>query len=65
MIKTQSSWILAVAATLSLCTLAGCNQRESTQETAKDVAEARKDANENVAEERKEAADTATDNAKD
>ena len=65
MMKTNSSWILAVAAAAGLCALAGCNQRESTQETAKDVANARQDANQNVAEERKEAADTAVDNAKD
>ena len=65
MIKTHSSWILAVAAAVSLCALAGCNKRESTQETAKDVAEARQDANQNVAEERSEAAETAKDNAED
>ena len=61
MSKTYSSWTLAVAATMSLLALAGCNKRDSAQETAKDVAEARKDANENVADERREAADTAKD----
>ena len=60
MTKTYSSWTLAVAAAVSLCALAGCNQRESANETAKDVAEARQDANENVAEEKREAADTGT-----
>jgi hypothetical protein len=63
--KTYSSWTLAVAAAVSLCALAGCNQRESANETAKDVAEARQDANQNVAEEKREAADTAQDNAED
>src|SRR4030095_4590158 len=64
-IKTHSSCTLAVAAAVGLCALAGCNQRESSQETAKDASEARQDANKDVAEERKEAADTAVDNAKD
>jgi outer membrane murein-binding lipoprotein Lpp len=59
--NTHGKWILAAAAALSLCALAGCNQRESTQETATDVAEARQDANENVAEERREAADAAVE----
>ena len=36
MIKTHSSWTLAVAATVGMFALAGCNQRESTNETAKD-----------------------------
>src|SRR5690349_18603197 len=63
--KTYSSWTLAVAAAVGICALAGCNQRESAQETAKDVSEARQDANENVAEERREAADTAADSAED
>jgi hypothetical protein len=58
--KTYSSWTVAVAAAVSVCALAGCNQRESTNETAKDVAEARQDANANVAEEKREAADVAT-----
>jgi hypothetical protein len=63
--KTYSSWTLAVAAAVGLCALAGCNQRESANETAKDVAEERQDANENVAEERREAADTAMENTED
>ena len=63
--KTYSSWTLAVAAAVGLCALAGCNQRESASETAKDVAEERQDANENVAEERREAADTAMENTED
>ena len=63
--KTYSSWTLAVAAAVGVCALAGCNQRESAQETANDVAEERQDAQENVAEERREAAETATDNMED
>ena len=43
MMKTYSSWTLAVAAAVGLCALAGCNQRESANETAKDVAEERQD----------------------
>ena len=57
--KTYSSWTLAVAAAVGLCALAGCNQRESTQETAKDVAEARQDASKEVNKEREDAANTA------
>ena len=57
MTKTYSSWTLAVAAAVGLCALAGCNQRESAQETAQDVAEERQDAYENVAEESREAPD--------
>jgi DNA-directed RNA polymerase beta subunit len=45
--------------------LAGCSQRESANETAKDVAAARQDANQNVAEEKKEAADVATQSTED
>jgi hypothetical protein len=63
--KTYSSWTLAVAAAVSLCALAGCNKRESANETATDVAEERQDAQENVAEERREAADVATEGAED
>ncbi len=63
--KTYSSWTLAVAAAVGICALAGCNQRESAQETAKDVAEERQDANENVAEEQREVADTAAEGAED
>ena len=44
MTKTYSSWTLAVAAAVGICALAGCNQRESANETAKDVAEERQDA---------------------
>ena len=65
MTKTHSSWTLAVAAAVGICALAGCNQRESSQETAKDVAEERQDANENVAEESREAANTATEGMED
>src|ERR1041384_7370976 len=65
MIKLNSSWTLAVAAAVGVCALAGCNQRESANETAKDVAEARQDANENVAEEKREAADVATEGSED
>jgi len=43
MTKTLSSWTLAVAAAVGVCALAGCNQRESANETAKDVSEARQD----------------------
>lgn len=63
--KTYSSSILAVAAVASLFALAGCNKRESAQETAKDVAEATQDKQENVAEERREAAGVATEGAED
>ena len=52
MTKTYSSWTLAVAAAVGVCALAGCNQRESANETAKDVAEERQDAQQNVAEEK-------------
>ena len=40
-----------MAAAVGMCALAGCSQRESANETAKDVAEERQDAQENVAEE--------------
>jgi hypothetical protein len=63
--KTNSSWTLAVAAAVGICALAGCNQRESAAETAKDVADERQDAQENVAEERREAAQVATEGAED
>ena len=56
---TAGSWPLAVAAALGLFALAGCNQRESANETAKDVAAARQDANQ------KEAADVATQGTED
>ena len=59
------SWPLAVAAALGMFALAGCNQRESANETAKDVTAARQDANQNVAEEKKEAADVATQGTED
>ena len=62
---TAGSWPLAVAAALGLFALAGCNQRESANETAKDVTAARQDANQNVAEEKKEAADVATQSTED
>lgn len=62
---TAGSWPLAVAAALGLFALAGCNQRESANETAKDVTAARQDANQNVAEEKKEAADVATQGTED
>ena len=65
MTKTYSSWTLAVAAAVGMCALAGCNQRESANETAKDVAEARQDANENVAEEKREAGEVATEGMED
>src|SRR5688572_6525179 len=65
MMTKLSSWTLATAAAVSLCALAGCNKRESAQETAQDVAEERQDAQENVAEERREAADVATENVED
>ena len=65
MTKTYSSWTLAVAAAVGVCALAGCNQRESANETAKDVAEERQDARENVQEERREAADVATEGQED
>ena len=65
MIKTNSSWTLAVAAAVGVCALAGCNQRESANETAKDVAEERQDARENVAEEQREAGQTAMEGAED
>ena len=65
MTKTYSSWTLAVAAAVGMCALAGCNQRESANETAKDVAEERQDAQANVAEERREAAEVATEGAED
>jgi hypothetical protein len=63
--KTYSSWTLAVAAAVGMCALAGCNQRESANETAKDVSAARQDAQENVAEERKEANDVAKEGSED
>jgi hypothetical protein len=65
LMKTYSSWTLAVAAAVGVCALAGCNQRESANETAQDVSEARQDAQENVAEERREAAGVATEGAED
>ena len=63
--KTYSSWTLAVAAAVGVCALAGCNQRESANETAKDVAEERQDAQQNVTEEKREAADVATEGKED
>src|SRR3954453_21624728 len=63
--KNFSSWTLAVAAAMGVMALAGCNQRESAQETAKDVKEARQDAQKDVADERREAADTANESAED
>jgi len=63
--KTYSGWTLAVAAAMGVCALAGCNQRESANETAKDVAEERQDAQQNVAEEKREAADVATEGKED
>jgi len=63
--KALRSGLLAIAAAAAVFALAGCNQRESANETAKDVAEARKDANQNVAEEKREAADSAADTQKD
>ena len=65
MTKLNSSWTLAVAAAVGVCALAGCNQRESANETAKDVAEARQDANKDVAEEKREATDVATEGKED
>jgi hypothetical protein len=63
--KTLSSWTLAVAAAVGVCALAGCNQRESANETAADVSEERQDARENVAEEQREAGQTAMEGAED
>jgi hypothetical protein len=63
--KTYSSWTLAVAAAVGICALAGCNQRESANETASDVTDARQDANENVAEEKREAGAVATEGMED
>ncbi len=60
-----NSWTLAVAALMGVCALAGCNKRESAQETAKDVSAARQDAQETVSEEKRAAADTATQGAID
>ena len=65
MTKLNSSWTLAVAAAVGIFALAGCNQRQSTNETAKDVADARQDANQNVAEEKREATDVATEGMQD
>jgi hypothetical protein len=61
----KQNWTLAVAAAVGVLALAGCNQRESANETAKDVSEARQDANENVAEEKKEAGEVAMESAED
>lgn len=69
MTKTQpfrlGSWTLAAAAAVGVCALAGCNQRESANETAKDVAAAAQDANESVAEEKREATTVAIEGTED
>ena len=65
MTKTYSSWTLAVAAAVGMCALAGCNQRESANETAKDVAEARQDAQAERGRRAQEAADVATEGSED
>src|SRR5262245_41081970 len=62
--RAMSSWTL-LAAAVGIFALAGCNQRESAQETAKDVAEERQDAAKDVADESREAASTANQGAED
>ena len=61
----KQNWTLAVAAAVGVFALAGCSQRESANETAQDVAEARQDATENVAEEKREAGEVATEGMED
>jgi hypothetical protein len=64
-IVIKQNWTLAVAAAVGVLALAGCNQRESANETAQDVSEARQDATENVAEEKREAGEVATEGSED
>ena len=65
MIKTYSSWTLAVAAAVGICALAGCNQRESAKETSKDVAEERQDARRTWRKSSREAAEWRPEGAED